>query len=64
MSQIDDSDRAEIEAYDPKAVEPKWQQAWDEEGLYNSDIDPDRKKFYAAQQRDATRDSGCGWHAA
>ena len=34
-------------AYDPAAVEPKWQQRWEEEGLYRSDADPSRPKHYA-----------------
>ncbi|MEA2563392.1 MAG: leucyl-tRNA synthetase [Acidobacteriota bacterium] len=34
-------------AYDPAAIEPKWQQRWEEEGLYRSDVDPARPKHYA-----------------
>ena len=33
--------------YDPAAIEPKWQQRWEEEGLYRSDVDPARPKHYA-----------------
>jgi leucyl-tRNA synthetase len=35
------------EKYDPAAIEPKWQRAWEEQGLYHSDIDPARPKYYA-----------------
>ncbi|HVG07016.1 MAG TPA: leucine--tRNA ligase [Thermoanaerobaculia bacterium] len=34
-------------AYDPGTIEPKWQQRWEEEGLYRSDVDPSRPKHYA-----------------
>ena len=37
-------------AYDPTAVEPKWQQRWEEEGLYRSNAsesDSSRPKHYA-----------------
>jgi leucyl-tRNA synthetase len=33
--------------YNPAEIEPKWQQKWEEDGLYNSDIAPDRPKHYA-----------------
>ena len=33
--------------YDPAAIEPKWQQRWEEQGLHRSDIDPSRPKHYA-----------------
>jgi leucyl-tRNA synthetase len=34
-------------AYDPATIELKWQQRWEETGLYNSDIDPEQPKHYA-----------------
>jgi len=36
-----------IPAYIPTEIEPKWQKRWEKDGLYHSDIDPDRKKYYA-----------------
>jgi len=33
--------------YDPKAIEPKWQEVWRAEGTFRSRIDPSRPKFYA-----------------
>lgn len=33
--------------YDPAEIEPKWQQKWEEDGLYHADIDYTRPKFYA-----------------
>ena len=33
--------------YNPAQIEPKWQQAWEKSQLHHSDIDPERKKFYA-----------------
>jgi valyl-tRNA synthetase len=34
--------------YDPQAVEPRWQSAWEEEGLYAADPDPERESFVIA----------------
>ena len=31
--------------YDPKAIEKKWQDFWDEHETYKAVIDPDKKKF-------------------
>ncbi len=35
--------------YEPAEIEPKWQQVWEEEGLYRASDDPDdkRPRFYA-----------------
>ena len=33
--------------YNPAEIEPKWQQKWDQDGLYHSNIDPSRPKHYA-----------------
>jgi leucyl-tRNA synthetase len=33
--------------YNPAEIEPRWQQRWDKDGLYESNIDPKRPKFYA-----------------
>jgi leucyl-tRNA synthetase len=33
--------------YNPAEIEPKWQVRWDADGLYHSDIDPARQKYYA-----------------
>ncbi len=35
------------EKYNPAEIEPKWQQCWEADGLYHSDIDPKRPKYYA-----------------
>jgi len=32
--------------YIPQQIEPKWQKKWEETGLYATQEDPDRKKFY------------------
>jgi valyl-tRNA synthetase len=34
--------------YDPSAVEPRWQETWETEGLYAADPDPSRKSFAIA----------------
>jgi valyl-tRNA synthetase len=34
--------------YNPKGVEERWQQTWEEEGLYNADPDPTREPFAIA----------------
>jgi leucyl-tRNA synthetase len=33
--------------YNPSEIEPKWQRKWEVDGLYNADVDPSKKKFYA-----------------
>ncbi|HEY3343521.1 MAG TPA: leucine--tRNA ligase [Anaerolineaceae bacterium] len=33
--------------YNPAEIEPKWQAKWDADGLYHSDIDANRPKYYA-----------------
>src|SRR5512136_2004111 len=33
--------------YMPTQIEPKWQAKWEADGLYHSDIDPDKPKHYA-----------------
>src|SRR5947199_4515584 len=34
--------------YEPQGVEERWQQTWEEEGLYNADPDPSREPFAIA----------------
>jgi len=33
--------------YEPKNIEPRWQNQWEADGLYHADIDPTKPKFYA-----------------
>ena len=33
-------------AYDPKAIEPAWQQHWEKTKIFRAEEDPDRSKFY------------------
>ncbi|MGV8025170.1 MAG: leucine--tRNA ligase [Anaerolineaceae bacterium] len=33
--------------YIPANIEPKWQKKWEADGLYHSDIDPKKEKYYA-----------------
>jgi leucyl-tRNA synthetase len=33
--------------YEPKNIEPRWQDQWEADGLYHADIDPNKPKFYA-----------------
>jgi leucyl-tRNA synthetase len=37
----------ETPRYEPARIEPKWQKFWEADGLYRSDIDPSRPKYYA-----------------
>ena len=39
--------RNESPIYNPAEIEPRWQQRWEADGLYHSDIDPQRPKYYA-----------------
>lgn len=41
------TDTHDSQNYDPKAIEQKWQQQWDETGLYRSKVDWDKPKHYA-----------------
>lgn len=34
-------------AYDPKEIESRWQQKWEQDGLYQANVDPSRPKHYA-----------------
>ena len=36
-----------LRAYDPAALEGKWQERWEAEGLYRADVEPGRPKHYA-----------------
>jgi leucyl-tRNA synthetase len=33
--------------YNPAEIEPKWQAKWEADGLYQSNIDPKKQKYYA-----------------
>lgn len=37
----------ETNFYNPSEIETRWQKKWEKDGLYHSDIDPQRKKYYA-----------------
>ena len=37
----------QIPGYNPAKIELKWQQKWEKDGLYHSDIDQSREKYYA-----------------
>jgi leucyl-tRNA synthetase len=47
-------------AYNPKAVEPKWQAYWDENQTFRAEIDPNKPKFYALDM--FPYPSGAGLH--
>ena len=47
-------------AYDPKAIEPKWQAYWDEHSTFRAQIDPTKPKFYALDM--FPYPSGAGLH--
>ncbi len=40
------SDRTRIERYQPAEIEPRWQARWEELGLYKTDLQDTRQKFY------------------
>jgi leucyl-tRNA synthetase len=39
--------QASIPTYNPGEIEPRWQQRWETDGLYHSDIDTSKPKHYA-----------------
>lgn len=38
-----------MQRYNPKDIEPKWQQAWAESGIYQATEDPDKQKRYVLE---------------
>ena len=34
------------EPYNPKTIEPKWQQRWEEAGIFRAQADPNKPKLY------------------
>jgi leucyl-tRNA synthetase len=41
------TERTRVERFDPTAIEPRWQQRWDELGMHRTDLnDAARRKFY------------------
>ncbi len=47
-------------AYDPKAIELKWQSYWESNATFRAEVDPRRKKFYALDM--FPYPSGAGLH--
>ena len=48
MTTTERTERAETERYDPRPIERKWQQRWEETGLYRvQDQVPGRENWYA-----------------
>ncbi len=39
----------DISRYDPGVIEPKWQAAWSEAGIFEARRDPDRAKYYVLE---------------
>ena len=33
--------------YNPAEIESRWQQKWEQDGIYHADIDPSKPKHYA-----------------
>ena len=47
MTQTQDpKERTRIERYDPASIEPRWQARWDELGLYQTDLDDTKNRYY------------------
>ena len=47
MTQTQDpKERTRIERYDPASIEPRWQARWDELGLYRTDLDDTKNRYY------------------
>jgi leucyl-tRNA synthetase len=40
------TERTRIERYDPASIEPRWQARWDELGLYRTDLDDTKNRYY------------------
>ena len=35
-----------MDKYTPREIEKKWQQKWDEDHFYQTEVIPDQKKYY------------------
>ncbi|MGQ8363956.1 leucine--tRNA ligase [Glaciecola sp. 1036] len=46
MSNTQVSNPSETNNYDPQTIEAKMQKRWEENGVYNADIESDKEKFY------------------
>ena len=47
MTQTQDpKERTRIERYEPASIEPRWQARWDELGLYRTNLDDTKNRFY------------------
>jgi leucyl-tRNA synthetase len=47
MTQTQDpKERTRIERYDPGSIEPRWQARWDELGLYKTNLDDTKNRYY------------------
>ena len=42
----DPKERSRIERYDPVSIEPRWQARWDELGLYKTNLDDTKNRYY------------------
>jgi leucyl-tRNA synthetase len=49
-----------MKRYEPKQIEPKWQQIWDETGVYTTDLQSDKPKYVAMSMFNYP--SGAGIH--
>ncbi|MGP1470998.1 MAG: leucine--tRNA ligase [Schwartzia sp. (in: firmicutes)] len=38
-----------MDKYTPREIEKKWQQKWEEEKVYQTEVDPDKKKYYVLE---------------
>ena len=38
-----------LAAYDPQAIEVKWQKVWNDKGIYRTKVDPGKKKYYCLE---------------
>jgi leucyl-tRNA synthetase len=38
-----------VAEYEPQAIELKWQRVWDEQGVFQADPEPQRKKYYVLE---------------
>ncbi len=38
---------SETQNYDPNFIEAKWQRKWEQDGLYQANVDPGKQKYYA-----------------
>jgi leucyl-tRNA synthetase len=50
-----------MKRYNPLDIEPKWQQFWDDNGTYVTDLETSKPKYYAMSMFNYPSGAGIHW---